>query len=541
MNRWLCVVAAFTVAVLLASGCKDTQPQKSPPAVSKKPPPVTEPVKPPPEPEPPRLSAMEIKVLGLIDELKGGVLAEQVQAAKELGELGADAAAAVDALAEAVGSTSAQLYQAALAALGQIGPPARKALPAMAARLPNTVARKHVRDAFLAMGPEIIDDLLSLIRADAGGRRLDILRAVGDFGDAASGQVDALAEMLSDDGFDSSARRVVARTLVQIGPAADDALYQAMLSDDPKVSRSAGYGARQQPGLRVYVRAARTAPSKQRLQAMGFLASGKDRTEVAMPVLGEALGDSDPVIRQRAAYCLGNMGPRAQAAGPALVKALTDPDWPVRKTAPAALAKIGCKTPAAIEALAKVLQEDPNSTVRLDAALALVKLAPEGMGPVIAASKVPSRETRMAAVDALKWAKPADDAVVTALVAATRDEYQRVRERAVEALCRARPVSPKALTALAAFLKGSDSSMRSTTAYFLIHLGPEGAPLVAALTAALRDRSSAVRGYSARALGAMGPPAAKALPALEQMKSQDKLPGNRQTAEKAIGKIKAAS
>ena len=89
----------------------------------------------------------------------------------------------------------------------------------------------------------------------------------------------------------------------------------------------------------------------------------------AVPLLIQALGDSDWLVRNAAAEALGRIGD--PQAIPALMQALGDSEWGVREAAVEALGQIG--TPQAIPALMQALG-DSEKWMRAVAAKALGKL-----------------------------------------------------------------------------------------------------------------------------------------------------------------------
>jgi hypothetical protein len=60
----------------------------------------------------------------------------------------------------------------------------------------------------------------------------------------------------------------------------------------------------------------------------------------AIPAIIERLKDKEELVRERAAYTLGDFGPSAMAASRELETLLQDPEWIVRNAATEALRKI---------------------------------------------------------------------------------------------------------------------------------------------------------------------------------------------------------
>ena len=73
--------------------------------------------------------------------------------------------------------------------------------------------------------------------------------------------------------------------------------------------------------------------------------------KAAVPVLIQALGDSQAIVRRHAAYALGEIGEPAKEAILALIEALKDEDKFVRLQAALALKRLGM--PEALKAIEK--------------------------------------------------------------------------------------------------------------------------------------------------------------------------------------------
>jgi HEAT repeat protein len=99
------------------------------------------------------------------------------------------------------------------------------------------------------------------------------------------------------------------------------------------------------------------------------LAGGKPATHWV-----EALKDPNDIVRKKAAFELGNVGPTDAAAFPALKDALKDAAPAVRREAIKALVKFGAKAKDALPDLQEMEQNDPDAAVRGDAAQLVQKL-----------------------------------------------------------------------------------------------------------------------------------------------------------------------
>ena len=116
----------------------------------------------------------------------------------------------------------------------------------------------------------------------------------------------------------------------------------------------------------------------------------------AVPLLIQALGDSDRAVRCAAAEALGKLGD--PQAVPPLIQALGDSDWDVRCAAAEALGAIG--DPQAVPALIQALGDDWYD-VRRAAAWALGDLGdPQAVPPLIQALGDSDWAVRRAAAEA---------------------------------------------------------------------------------------------------------------------------------------------
>jgi HEAT repeat protein len=91
----------------------------------------------------------------------------------------------------------------------------------------------------------------------------------------------------------------------------------------------------------------------------------------------EALSDEDEesMVRERAAWLLGKLGPRAAKAVPALIEALSDDNYYLRLCAAEALAEIGPKAAPAVSVLTEMLTaSDDGHDARWLAATALAAI-----------------------------------------------------------------------------------------------------------------------------------------------------------------------
>jgi HEAT repeat protein len=260
----------------------------------------------------------------------------------------------------------------------------------------------------------------------------------------------------------SVVRAQAALALAEIGPAAREAeaaLTQALRDPDPEV----------------------------RYASVVALGATVPEGKAAVDGLARALADEDWFVRLAAAQALQNLGERARPAIPALVNALSPKDlikdfrpvrcgeamvalsridpsakelegafrlvvgkllederqgsFGARATGTRLLGDCGAAALTTVPALAKLLK-DPDGDVRVAAAEALLKIAPEKQGEaalvVLAeALKSPDLLIRLRAAEALAGRGPQAKSVLPALRAVLQDPEPEVRQAAREALKRA--------------------------------------------------------------------------------------------------------
>jgi HEAT repeat protein len=96
--------------------------------------------------------------------------------------------------------------------------------------------------------------------------------------------------------------------------------------------------------------------------------------QVVVPMLLDALRDSDPSVRNVAVTYLGIVRDNAETEVAGLIKALRDEDAGVRQAAAVALSQYGAEAESAVPALKKA-ETDPDEEVKREAGRALVIIA----------------------------------------------------------------------------------------------------------------------------------------------------------------------
>ena len=142
-------------------------------------------------------------------------------------------------------------------------------------------------------------------------------------------------------------RTEAGQALVEMGPAAIDALIQGLSHENPQIREMSVWTlseiktptARVVPALITSL-----ADPEETTRVVGSVAL-QNIGEPAVPYLIDALTEAPSAdIRLNAAYALGEIGKPLDTIIPALIKALTDAEWNVRRLVVRALIRIG--TPA---------------------------------------------------------------------------------------------------------------------------------------------------------------------------------------------------
>jgi HEAT repeat protein len=388
-------------------------------------------------------------------------------------------------------SRDARRRARAAEALGELGPGAKDAVPALIAALDDDspLVRIMAADALGRVGPEAKAAVPRLVAGLKPDRQIEpaarILTARGakealiGIGEPAVG---AATELLAGD---SAAEQAAgAEILARIGPAAKAArpTLEGLFKD------SKG------PMVRIWAAAALVRVGADSKAPLDFLKRTlSERGEIGM----------------EAAAALGAIG---QPALPILMDALTGKDANAVGAADTGLRRLG---PAAVEPLTKLLQSNDRKLRRV-AASVLGDLESADL-----AKAVPALVAELRRGDDETWEEVgkalahAEAAAVPPLLEVVRTERGRGRLAAVYTLDRIvrRDSDPKMVAtiartvvpALVEELGSKNAAAREGAVHFLGRLGPHAAPAVPALLkVAATDPSPRVRGDALEAAGATG-------------------------------------
>ncbi len=180
------------------------------------------------------------RVTQLVAQLRDANVELRIAAAEALGEMGAEASAAVPALGEALRDVHPGVRQAAGRALGRMGDGARPALASLETALDDSELTVQLAAAWalVKLDPgarKYVPVLSATMQAGEGGTIL----AVGNLGPEAEWAVPILAKLLQDKR--AGVRRLAAEALGKIGPQGDAtaALEQATRDADDQVRAAA--------------------------------------------------------------------------------------------------------------------------------------------------------------------------------------------------------------------------------------------------------------------------------------------------------------
>jgi HEAT repeat protein/serine phosphatase RsbU (regulator of sigma subunit) len=280
--------------------------------------------------------------------------------AEDQGLIGPDGQHAVDTLTELLQDTNWEVRKYAAVALRQIGPRAKKAIPALLRNLndrdddQSSEVRAAAADALGDLGPSavVITALKEALKDDAFPVRVAVVGALAKARTQATTYLPLLAERLRDN--DRSVRLEVAEDLASLGPAAAGAVPQLiqLLEDDDLRLRGYVVNALVHIGkpavgqLRDVLKQNHGVRCESAASILGQM--GADAGE-AVPDLMAALQVADePYLRRAAVEALGFLDVRDAAPAIPFLRQLvehTKTDDPVHAAAEEALQRLGPPPP----------------------------------------------------------------------------------------------------------------------------------------------------------------------------------------------------
>ncbi len=534
-------------------------------------------------------------------QLREGKPLERRRAATALG-LGPFGKSAVPALVDALGTSDEDVRRCAIHALGDIGPEAATALPALTKLLQrNDVRRDTILHALGRMGPSAIPLLLDVVRKNPPRYGYAACHeAIASVGKEA---VPHLEKLLQHE--DATTRAQAAHTLCHFRKRdvaeAVPALLRALEDPDVQVRRWAAEALEKlaaEENTRPAALIVLPTLSKPALPILRPLL-GDNSPEVrlavvdrlgrasldTLPLLLMALDDPDRKVRRRATEGLDRDVHDLEEALPRLVKALDDPDEDVRFAIIRAIG-LSAHGPKCMRVLTRALADgneetrtraemllsrpsfssqaaphllpmlrDPRDLIRIRA-IRMIAQGGEFSEPVVhalcEALRDPEALVRLNAARALGKLSQGDraarrvrddtlvDIVAPALRARLRDADERVRVAAAVALCSTGQVTDAAVRLLMRSLVSVEETWDREV---LEAIGRRGLVVLPELVAALDDPDPRKRQFAADFLGSIGPQANAAVPALVRCtaSTDSKLAGSAIVALGRMGKDATAA
>jgi HEAT repeat protein len=317
---------------------------------------------------------------------------------------------------------------------------------------------------------------------------------------------------------------------VFLGKTLDGWSKQLTTSDDAKLRRSAAFalgkmGSRAVgalPAMKARYAGEKDAKVREAiLFAMGEISRENLSIKVDPDLEGifvAAVGDGDVYVRRSAAFALGCLASKSAATREALDKALADDEAIVRQNAAWSIGQFGA---AALPSLKKALT-DKDSLVKRDAAGSLLQIdnpdkVREVLDELLPMCKDSNSEVRRAALNVLFIiVDRADKAAIPTLAEVLKDNDIDNRRNAALILSNIGGSDTAiALPVLMEAIKNGDEKLRRLAVLAINNIGPAAAKVVPDLVGVLQgDRDEKTREHAAVALGGIGKAAAAAVPAL---------------------------
>ena len=361
----------------------------------------------------------------------------------------------VESLVAALKDQNEDVRKAAARTLGDMGPNAKAAVPALIDGLKDENLRFNAAIALGQIGTASIAPLIEALKDHEEDVRKSAASALGQIGPDAKAARPHLVDVLEDE--NAAVRASAARALGQIGPIVEAFLHLIDALEDPNdhVSESAAHA----------------------LEQIG------PNAKASVSRLVEALKDRSAYVRLIAARTLGQIGPDANVAVPDLIEVMKDPERDVRQIAREALGQIGPGAEAAVPHLVEVLK-DRNS---LSAAHSLVQIGTAAVPHLINVLQEQDEHIRGTAARVLGQMGPDAKAAIPNLIETLNDPNEKVRRYAAFGLGRIGPEAEAAVPHLIKALKDQNFLIRSSAIIALRTIGPKGKTAVPNLTEALND------------------------------------------------------
>ena len=450
----------------------------------------------------------------------------RAQAAKALGRIGDAAKPAAKALARAIADKDASVRRSAIGALRRIKPGEDMVVPLMIEALASTddATRLSAVRSLAEFGEAIVPTMIKGMSDDRTVYWACLV--LGEVGPKAKDAVPALATALEHK--HPEVRHEAAYALRSIGPDAKDAVPQLTKAMDDKqlaVRRSAALAlgtigpaaAEALPALQKHTQHEDELMTVNAIWAVEKVKPDPNHLKtVAAPALIKFLKNKDKAVRQTAALGLLDLNPGPAIMVPAFSSAIQDEDPAVVSDMLSAIASLGAP---AVPRLIKAL-EFPKARLRVVEILGRIgPAASDAVPALVKYANDPDANIRREVFATLGSIGPAAKSALPAATAALKDEDDEVRYSALFALGKMGPAAKEALDELGDSLNPNDPYYCKVCAWAMVQIDPDdeenakrALPL---MIDALDDEESFVRGEAAATLGLLGSKAKDALSALK--------------------------
>lgn len=494
------------------------------------------------------LPALAAPNFGKLNELLGSPERDQRrEASHQLRSLGAGAKPMLAQLIAALGDSDPQVFADVTAAIAEIGPDAKDAVPRL---IEITDSRKgrgfRPRDreqaslrasfALSKIGAAARPELISALKSDDTGIRRGAAKALGMMGVDAKDAVPGLIENLGH--ADELLRADAVEALALIGDAAVGPLVSSLGWPDPRLregsARALGeLGRAAGPASGPLLRAASDEKDESVLAAIvkAIPRTGAPHQQ-CVPVLVKALCDGREPIRRAAVNAFVFVRPPGDVAVPALVKLLDGPNAGIaaetlgyfgggaKAAAPALLTAAKRITPPsreflepltrigapAISAIVAEIAAVPLESVSIEhwAVESLDRIGGAGVPALEKELTSPSASVRVAAVMVLSRQGSSARSVHNGILKLAGDSEATVRAAVLRALDPLGVAPGRSIELISQLVKDRDPGVRAAAAVAAGALGNAGRPLADELATLVEDSDSAVRVAAMKSIGSVG-------------------------------------
>jgi HEAT repeat protein len=467
-----------------------------------------------------------LRALG--DQLKSRSAVVRARAAHALGHLAAGARPVAGALAPLLRDPDAKVRRMAIRAWGRIRPNPAVSVPVLSGVLRDAdpSMRTEALNILTEIGKPAVPTLVRLLQREDVVYWCCV--ALGEIGPDAAEAAPALVDVLNTN-RQPEVRREAALALGAIGPSSSASvpgLIEALANRSPTVVAGAAYAlgrigpqarAAETPLTRC---AANSDPLVKTVCAWALAKIDVDndaRKQAAITQLVTALKSHQPALRNAALFGLADLKPAPGAVLPAMREILHDPDKSVAGTALYAVSSFG---DPAIPALTEALK---RKELRPDAARILGQMGARASSATPALVEIVRTDengrSRSEALMALGTTNADPKKVVPAAIEALQSRQEGVCSAACFSLGRMGSASAAAVPELLKKL-GDRDECGAMAAWALVRIAPDSPEvarqLVPLFAKALDQCEAAVRIEAAASLARIGPLAKGAVPALRR-------------------------